>query len=220
MVINYQLFTKYFNQDLAKQLRPEHSYLNNIFYFNLSDEEILCANMFISIFEAGDKFEGNYKELGNHQDITEAVLSQSPQMRDILDYYCKIYDFYRNYSWKILCGGDNDIQKRIALVEKFFFWIRDVSKYGYEDIYSDRQLQEDINNECFSVNPFVEAYLNLAQSDNIVILPLSKRIVRLNGLSTDELLAQRHNPLCEYGGTAEMDLIDAINQALEEREDE
>lgn len=219
--MNKRLFTKYFSRNLAKQLRPDNSYLDQWPFNSLTDEHILRANMFISIFEAGDKFEGNYKELGNHQDITEAVLSQFPQMRDMLDYYCKTYDFYRNYSWKILCGGENDIQKRIALVQKFFFWIRDVSKYGYEDIYSDRQLQEDINNGCFSVIPFVEAYLNLAQSDNVVILPQSKRIVRLNGLSTDELLAQRHKPLCEYGGgTAEMDLIDAINQALEEIEDE
>lgn len=125
-MINYQLFTKYFHQDLAKQLRPENTYLNNRCYFDLSDEEILCANMFISILEDGDKFEGNNYNIANHIDLSSYVAKTYPQLHKLIPYYCKVYNFYHDYAWKSICCASGTPQDGYVRIEKFFCWWRAV----------------------------------------------------------------------------------------------
>lgn len=93
---NYQ---QYFNQDLAQQLRSNSWLLSSEFWFcSIPNEEILYANMFISIFIAGDRFECNNHDVLNHLDITEFVAQKYPPLRNLVPYYCDVFNFFRNYA--------------------------------------------------------------------------------------------------------------------------
>lgn len=208
--MNNHIYNKYFNSDLAKELRPDGSYLNNRTYFSLTDEDVLCANLFISVFEAGDKFECNYKGFGNNLDITSYVAQKYPQLHSLLPYYCKVYNYYRSYAWKLL--AQNGLP-RYALVEKFFFWMKQMAN---NDDYCNEQIYQEIISGCFSLEPFVRNYLHFVKNDNIIILPQSKRIVELKGCSIDEILAERNTPLHQYATNAEIAIFDAVNQTVEE----
>ena len=212
--MNNQLYDKYFNQDLAKQLRPDGSYLNNRHYFDLSDEDVLIANMFITIFEAGDKFECNYNDIGNNLDVTSIATPRHPQIGQFLSYYCKVYNFYRNYAWKQLCGSET---YRNVLVEKFFFWLKNVRKLGLEaPIYCDELIYQRIMSGNFTLKPFVGLYLRNTNTDNIIILPHSKKIVKLSECTIDDILKECNRPLCQYAINAESAIADALNRAIEE----
>lgn len=225
-MINYQLFTKYFNQDLAKQLRSEDSYLSNRYYFNLSDEEILCANMFISIFEAGDKFEGNSYNIANHIDLSSYVANTYPQLHKLIPYYCKVYNIYRNYAWKSICCASVTSQDRYVRIEKFFCWWRtvitsadDCVLYPTDPIALwDQQIKEDITNGSFTLKPFVRAYLHLVKdNDIIIVLPKSMRIIRLiNEMSVDGLLSQNNLFLCQTAENVESAIAEIVNGMLDE----
>lgn len=215
--MNNQLYNKYFSTDLAKLLKPDSSYLNNRQYFDVTDEDILSANMFISVFEAGDKFECNNENIGIHTDITSTATNKYPQLLQLLSYYCKVYNCYRNYAWKQLCGSET---YRNVLVEKFFFWLRDVRRYGMEmSPYSDMQIYEQVASGCFTIKPFVKFYLQRANNDNIIILPRSQKIVKLSECTIYDILKECNRPLCQYAINAESAIADALNRAIEEMDE-
>lgn len=119
--MNRQLYDKFFNSELAQLLRPEDSLLflhPNFCYF--TDEEILCANVFISVFIAGDRFECNNYDISKHVDVSKFVAERYPQLRKLIPYYCKVFNFFRNYAWKQMFGDCSDIRERSFLVQKFF----------------------------------------------------------------------------------------------------
>lgn len=214
MTQSHNIKNQYFNTDLIKELRPDGSYLNNRAYFSLTDEDVLCANLFISVFEAGDKLECNNEIIGIHTDITSVGTYKYPQILPLLPYYCKIYDFYRNFAWKQLCGSET---YRHVLVEKFFFWIRDVKRYGTKNSpYCDEQIYQQVTSGRFTIKPFVSFYLRHVVKSNIIILPHSQRIIQLNGCTIEDILKECNRPLCQYAAQAEADLFKAIDDAIEE----
>ena len=223
-MINYQSFTKYFNQDLVKQLRPENSYLNNRCYFNLSDKEILYANMFISILEAGDKFEGNNYNIASHIDLSSYVAKTFPQLRKLIQYYCKVYNYYRNYAWKMICGLNTNIHDRIIRIEQFLSWMKKVGDvvagrsfvFPNDNAYCDPQIKEQIDSGTFTLAPFIKAYLHLAVADDIIILPQSMRIMQLKGITVDNLLSENNHFLCQAARNVESTIAEIVNEMLDE----
>lgn len=191
---NYQ---KYFSQDLAQQLRSNSSLIFSYSRFpHITDEEILCANMFISIFIAGDRFECNSYDISKYVDVSKFVAERYPQLRKLIPYYCKVFNFFRNYAWKQMFGDCSDIRERSFLVQKFFEWLRFVSNIvsGQAFVAPDdssicnQQVKDDVENGSFTLLPFVKAYLHLSKDNDVIVLPKSMRIKKLNGLSIDDLL--------------------------------
>lgn len=218
---NYQ---QYFNQDLAQQLRSNSWLLSSEFWFcSIPNEEILYANMFLSVFEAGDKFEGNNLDIANHIDLSTYVSEKYPQLRKFVPYYCKVYNFYRNFAWKMICVQNANISDKIIRIEQFFSWIRTVvnitARRSFvipnDNAYYDSQIKEQIDSGNFTLAPFVNAYLSLTVANDIIILPQSMRIVQLKGITVDNLLSERNRNLIKVAGKVESAIAEIVDEMLD-----
>lgn len=209
-------YKQYFNQDLAQQLRSYSWELSSRYI--IPDEEILCANMFISIFVAGDRFECNNHNILNHLDITEYVAQNYPPLRELIPYYCNVFNLYRNYAWKFMCGNISEIRKKSFLVEKFFEWLSLDSDIVYErafvapDDSSIWNQQFEVEYGDFILFQFAEAYIKLVKDNDVIILPKSKRIIRLKGITIDNILIERNRFFDECAKNTEEFIANVIEE--------
>lgn len=208
--------SKWVNKQLYNAFN-EHCY-----WCSCNEYEFMLANHFISIFEAGDKFEDAGIELTAHDDITELVLGANPFNPKALPASCKMYDFYRNYAWKAIGGTTCDMGGKIFRLGKFFSWLQFLNQQetSHEgDPFCNNELLEAIHH-C-GINTF-EAPLNmlffLPENDEIIILPKSQRIIKLNGVTVDEILSLPHKSLLEWGNKATEALLDVSKLIDEERD--
>lgn len=86
------------------------------------------------------------------------------------------------------------------MVEKFFDWWRSCSDIVKERAFvapddssiCNQQVKDEIANGNFTLFPFVQAYLHLVKDKEVIILPKSKRIISLKGITIDNILTERN----------------------------
>lgn len=224
--LNPYLLNRYFNSELSQELEKDR---DTITYYGRNEatlNEMLYINMFISIFEAGDKFESNeldkqcrYVDVTNQFDFNDHYLR----------HYCKVYEYYRNYAWKTLCGTPLSNQGRSVRISKFSDWLRfelddsivcvpSKNAYGGSELANSlRQTMEGYNVSavCALLGDFIHIFNHYVKDGEIIVLPKSRRIIRLLDRTVQDVQEQRDEALCQYAGQAEADLFKAIDESIE-----
>ena len=183
--------------------------------------------MFISVFEAGDKFESN--KLDEHLRYID-VTDKFDFNDHYLKHYCEVYKYYRNYAWKILCGTSLSNQGRAVRISKFLNWLRlELDDCIYcspnKDAYGGSELANKVKQTIYAWNvsavcallgDFIHIYNYFVKEGEIIVLPQSKRIIRLLDCTVQNVQGQRDESLCQYAARAEADLFKAIDDAIDE----
>ncbi|MCM1222717.1 MAG: hypothetical protein NC548_50495 [Lachnospiraceae bacterium] len=225
--LNPYLLSRYFNSELAQEFEEDRGTITHYGRNEATLNEMLYINMFISVFEAGDKFESNeldkqcpYVDVTNKFDFNDHYLQ----------HYCKVYEYYRNYAWKVLCGTSLSNQGRSVRISKFLDWLHfelddsifcspNKNAYGGSELANSlRQTMEGYNVSavCALLGDFIHIFNHFVKGGEIIVLPKSRRIIRLLDRTVQDVQEQRDVALCQYAGQAEADLFRAIDEALDE----
>lgn len=228
--LNSYLLSRYFNSELAQELEKDRDTITYYGHNEATLDEMLYINMFISVFEAGDKFESNeldkqcrYVDVTNQFDFNDHYLL----------HYCKVYEYYRNYAWKTLCGTPLSNQGRAIRISKFLNWLRlelDDNVYcaPNKDAYGGSELANTVKQTmeaynvsaiCALLGDFIHIFNYFVKDAEIIVLPKSKRIIRLFDCTVQDVQEQRDEPLCECAGRMEVDLFRAIDEAIEKMDE-
>ena len=228
--LNPYLLSRYFNSELAQEFEEDYDIITHHGRNEVTLNEMLYINMFISVFEAGDKFESN--EPNKHRKYID-VTDQFDLNDYYLKHYCEVYGYYRNFAWKYLCCNPLSGKGKSARISKFLDWMRlefddNIFCSPNKDAYGGRQLANQVKQTmetysvsavCALLSDFIHIYNYFVKESEIIVLPKSRRIIRLLDCTAQDIQTQRDEPLCECAGQMEIDLFRAIDEALDEMDE-
>lgn len=225
--LNPYILRRYFNPELAHEFEEDFDIITHYGRNEMTLNEMLYINMFISVFEAGDKFESNeYNRQRRYVDVTD----QFDFNDHYLKHYCAVYDYYRNFAWKHLCCNPLSGKGKSARISKFLDWMRlefddSISCWPNKDNYGGSQLADkvkatmdsyNVSAVCALLGDFIHIYNYFVKEGEIIVLPKSQRIIRLLDCTVQDIQGQRDDALCECAGRKEVDLFRAIDEAIDE----
>lgn len=128
-----------------------------------------CDSLFYDIFSAGEKFENDKRfNIADHIDLTEKARERLPDfMQNQLPTYCDIY-----FKAKLNDNGyrSNDIDDTVRTAQ-------------FVTEYTDK------HPELPDAWDFMDVYLDtFRDNQQVIVLPHSKKIVLLNGITIEQIL--------------------------------